>query len=41
MNNSITLSAYSTLLLFAALALPAGNAAAEGAKSVAGTYTPV
>ncbi len=41
MNNSTTLSAYSTLLLFAALALPAGNAAAEGAKSVAGTYTPV
>jgi Lipocalin-like domain len=41
MNNRTTLSAYSTLLLFAALALPAGNAAAQDAKSVAGTYTAV
>ena len=39
MNNRITLSAYSTLLLFAALSLSPGNAAAQGAKSVAGTYT--
>jgi hypothetical protein len=41
MNNRTTLSAYSTLLLCAALALLAGNAAAQDAKSVAGTYTPV
>ena len=39
MNNRTTLSAYSTLLLFAALSLSPGNAAALGAKSVAGTYT--
>jgi hypothetical protein len=41
MNNGTTLSAYSALLLFAALALPTGNAAAQDAKSVAGTYTAV
>ena len=41
LNNRTTFSAYSTLLLFAALALPAGIATAQGAKSVVGTYTPV
>jgi len=37
--NKTNLPAISALLLFAALALPAGNAAAQGAKSVAGSYT--
>ena len=41
MNNRNNLSAVSALLLFAALALPTGNAAAQDAKSVAGTYTAV
>jgi Lipocalin-like domain len=41
MNNRTTLSAYSTLLLFAAVALSAGSAAAQDAKSLAGTYASV
>jgi hypothetical protein len=41
MNNRTCLSAYSTLLLFAALVLPARNAAAQDTKSVAGTYSAV
>ena len=41
MNNRNNLSAVSALLLVAALALPTGNAAAQDATSVAGTYTPV
>src|SRR3989442_11517416 len=41
MNNRNNLFAVSALLLVAALALPTGNAAAQDATSVAGTYTPV
>lgn len=41
MKNKTNLPAVAALLLFAAFALPAGDAAAQGAKSVAGTYTPV
>src|SRR5437867_11620582 len=41
MNNTNNLSAVSALLLFAAFALPTGNAAAQDANSIVGTYTPV
>ena len=39
MNNTNNLSAISAVLLVAALVLPAGNAAAQDARKVAGTYT--
>lgn len=39
MKNKTNLLAVSILMLFAAFALPTGNAVAQGAKSIAGTYT--
>jgi hypothetical protein len=39
MNNRISLFAIPSMLLFAALALSAGNVAAQNIKSVAGSYT--
>ena len=41
MNNRNNISAVSALLLLAALALPAGNAAAQDATNLAGTYAAV
>ena len=41
MQANTTLSVFSAVLLAAGLALPAGETAAQSAKSVAGTYSPV
>jgi Lipocalin-like domain len=41
MNSNAKISAVSTFLMFAALALPAGNATAQDTKSLAGTYTAI